>query len=396
MLTRLIGAETLIESEQWWQGPEWLSTEPCNWPKVQVFYDSILEVQDERKKEHHVLHTAEEKGPELLNLSSYSRIMRPLRVTTWMFRFIKNSRNRQERAGGPLTAEELEQAENYWIAKAQEAYRAEMGSAGGTRSTNSETALLKPFVNADGRESNKPLQRLPASKTEASLRTDRSAAGRARQPGRPLRGGGNFAGPLLVKASPSDQKAYIALFTCAVTRAVHLELVSNLTTEAFIMAFQRFTARRGLPSVAYTDNALTFKRAAKDLCGMWDVLRNPYFLDHCSQNRIKWRFIAERAAWWGGFWERMVQTVKRSLRVILGKNKFGFEEMTTIPQAVEAVVNSRPLAPVHDAPHEQEALTPAHFLSGGRLTALPSTSLENVPASRKGTSPDGGDTDEDY
>ncbi|XP_040066562.2 uncharacterized protein LOC120840217, partial [Ixodes scapularis] len=117
---------------------------------------------------------------------------------------------------------------------------------------------------------------------------------------------------------------------------------------------------------------------------MWDVLRNPHFLDHCSQNRIKWRFIAERAAWWGGFWERMVQTVKRSLRVILGKNKFGFEEMTTILQEVEAVVNSRPLAPVHDAPHEQEALTPAHFLGGGWLTALPSTSVENVPVSTRG------------
>lgn len=451
MLTRGISAETLIESEQWWQGPEWLSTEPCNWPKGQVFYDSIPEVQEERKKEHHVLHTAEVKGPELLNLSSYSRIMRPLRVTAWMFRFIKNSRNKQERAGGPLTAEELEQAENYWIVKAQEAYRAEMGTAGGTRSTNSETALLKPFVDADGRV--RVGGRLQNAQTDVTVRhplllppshpltelivndahrrtmhggvqdtlnevRERYWVPRVRQlarkvinrcnacrrarlrpasaPTAPLPEervnraapfevvGIDFAGPLLVKASPSDQKAYIALFTCAVTRAVHLELVSNLTTEAFIMAFQRFTARRGLPSVVYTDNALTFKKAAKDLCGMWDVLRNPHFLDHCSQNRIKWRFIAERAAWWGGFWERMVQTVKRSLRVILGKNKFGFEEMTTILQEVEAVVNSRPLAPVHDAPHEQEALTPAHFLSGGRLTALPSTSVENVPVSTRG------------
>lgn len=151
MLTRGISAETLINSEQWWQGPEWLSTEPCNWPKGQAFYDSLPEVQEERRKEHHVLHTAEEKGQELLNLSSYSRIMKPLRVTAWMLRFIKNSRNRQEQAWGSLTAEELEQAESYWIVRAQEAYRAGISTAGGTRSTNSETALLKPFVDVDGR-----------------------------------------------------------------------------------------------------------------------------------------------------------------------------------------------------------------------------------------------------
>lgn len=176
----------------------------------------------------------------------------------------------------------------------------------------------------------------------------------------------------------------IALFTSAVTRAIHLELVSNLSTEAFIMAFQRFTARRGLPSVVNSDNALTFKRAAKDLCGVWDVLTNRHFQDHCSVHRIKWKFIAERAAWWGGFWERMVQTVKRSLRNVLGRNKFSFEELTTMLHEVEAVVNSRPLAPVHDASHEQDALMPAHFLLGRRPTAFPSVNIEAIPGSARG------------
>lgn len=74
----------------------------------------------------------------------------------------------------------------------------------------------------------------------------------------------------------------------------------------------------------------------------------------------------------------MVQTVKRSLLAILGHNKFSFEEMTTILREVKAIVNSLPLTPIHDAPHEQLALTPAYFVSGKRLTALPSVNVEDT------------------
>lgn len=69
--------------------------------------------------------------------------------------------------------------------------------------------------------------------------------------------GVDFAGPLYTK--PNNEKAYIALFTCAVTRAVHLELVSCMSTEVFLLAFRRFISRRGVCSVIYSDNARTFK-----------------------------------------------------------------------------------------------------------------------------------------
>lgn len=74
-----------------------------------------------------------------------------------------------------------------------------------------------------------------------------------------------FAGPLYVKAQGSIKKSYIALFTCAVTRAIHLELVSDQSTENFLLALKRFTSRRGLCKVIYSDNAKTFKRADNDL-----------------------------------------------------------------------------------------------------------------------------------
>ena len=75
----------------------------------------------------------------------------------------------------------------------------------------------------------------------------------------------DFAGPLYVKVSGAFTKAYIALFTCAVTRAVNLELVSSQTTEHFLLVLKRFIARRGLCKAIYSDNAKTVKHADKDL-----------------------------------------------------------------------------------------------------------------------------------
>lgn len=82
----------------------------------------------------------------------------------------------------------------------------------------------------------------------------------------------DFTGPLFIKTKTSNEKSYIALVTCATTRAVHLELVSSLTTECFLLALRRFVARRGLPETTYGDNALTFKRASKGVQSLWKIL----------------------------------------------------------------------------------------------------------------------------
>ncbi|XP_038162876.1 uncharacterized protein LOC119797746 [Cyprinodon tularosa] len=183
--------------------------------------------------------------------------------------------------------------------------------------------------------------------------------------------GVDFAGPLYVKTQNSMTKAYIALFTCAVTRAVHLELVSDLSTENFLLALKRFVSRRGLCKVIYSDNAKTFKRADQDLKELWKGIKDPQLQEFFSEKGITWRFIAERAAWWGGFWERLVRSVKVILRKVLGRAKLGFEEVCTILAEAEAIINSRPLTYVHNDVDEPQPLTPSHFLVGQRLTCLP-------------------------
>ncbi|XP_064461641.1 uncharacterized protein LOC135371581 [Ornithodoros turicata] len=181
----------------------------------------------------------------------------------------------------------------------------------------------------------------------------------------------DLAGPVFFKGAVRDEKSYILLITCATTRAIHLELVSKMSTECFLLAFSRFIARRGIPKVIYTDNALTFKKASKDISIFCDTLQRQRFHDYCTEKMITWKFIMTYAPWWGGFWERLVKTVKGTLRKTLGRNRYGFEELTTILQQVEAVVNSRPLTYLGDCPEDLSPLTPAHFLTGKRLTCLP-------------------------
>ena len=123
----------------------------------------------------------------------------------------------------------------------------------------------------------------------------------------------DFAGPVYVKNSSCNNcqqdKVYIALFTCASTRALHLELVENMSAATFLQAFRRFTSRRGLPNKILTDNAKTFKSASKEVRMInesKDVIKR-YF---ANRRVTTWEFITEKAPWHGGFWERMVRSVK--------------------------------------------------------------------------------------
>ena len=99
---------------------------------------------------------------------------------------------------------------------------------------------------------------------------------------------------------PDNKKVYIALFTCAVSRAVHLELVTDLSTDTFLHAFGRFISRRGICNVIYSDNARTFKRAKQDLKYLWTLMKGKEMRELFTEKRISWRYIVERAVWWGG------------------------------------------------------------------------------------------------
>ncbi|XP_018577810.1 uncharacterized protein LOC108916094 [Anoplophora glabripennis] len=182
--------------------------------------------------------------------------------------------------------------------------------------------------------------------------------------------GTDFAGPLYIKEKEQIRKVYVMLITCVVTRAVHLELVPNISTECCLRGLRRFMARRGVPSVIYSDNAKSFKRSALELEEFNTILRGTDIHSFALKSRITWKFIVERAAWWGGFWERLVKTIKDSLKFNIGKAILGFDELQTVLTEVEAIVNSRPLTYIDDDPDNMCILTPEKFLIGDAVSNI--------------------------
>ena len=179
--------------------------------------------------------------------------------------------------------------------------------------------------------------------------------------------GVDFAGPLFVKGgNESESKVYLCLFTCCVTRAIHLDVVHNLSVE-FFRCLKRFIARRGLPRKIVSDNAKTFKSTARIIR---KLMNHPDIDRYLSDHRMIWSFNLERAPWWGGVFERLIRSVKRCLKKVIGRAKLTHEELITVVTEVEMIVNSRPLSYVSQEDSE-EPITPSHLLIGRRVLSLP-------------------------
>lgn len=160
-----------------------------------------------------------------------------------------------------------------------------------------------------------------------------------------------------------------------------MELVSDLSTEAYLLTLKRFISRRGKPAVIYSDNG-------KNFVGLMNEFSK--FLDNCSDEikeyvasqSIEFKMIPPYASHFGGFWEAGIRSCKQCLRRVVGDTHLTFEEFSTVLAQVESILNSRPLSPMSTDPKDLNPLTPAHFLVGRPLTAPVSADLQNVPANR--------------
>ena len=193
--------------------------------------------------------------------------------------------------------------------------------------------------------------------------------------------GVDFAGPLYIRNLGKVQsKAWIVLYTCCVTRAIHLELVSDMSVHTFILSFKRFSSRRSLPALMILDNGKTFIAAARIIKR---VLSNPQVHKFFHGIGIEWRFNVPRAPWWGGLFERLMRSTKRCLRKVLGWSKFSYEELLTILAEIEMVLNSRPLTYV-TTDDSDEPFTPSHLLVGQRLMNFPDHLVVNHEVDSEG------------
>ncbi|XP_062541892.1 uncharacterized protein LOC134209885 [Armigeres subalbatus] len=181
-------------------------------------------------------------------------------------------------------------------------------------------------------------------------------------------------------------KCYLCLFVCLACKAVHIEVVMDLTSDAFIAALRRFTARRGRPVLILCDNATNFVGARRQLYELHNIFRQDQFQDRVSTeaalDSIEFKFIPARSPNFGGLWEAAVKSVKGHMRRVIGNRMLKCDEMQTVVAQIEACLNSRPLTPMSNDPTDLEVLTPGHFLIQRPLTAVPELSLSELPENR--------------
>ena len=186
--------------------------------------------------------------------------------------------------------------------------------------------------------------------------------------------GVDFTGALYVRNSNGEMKVYICLFTCAVTRAIHLEVVTDMSVETFLLALRRFSSRRSTPNTMISDNASTYQAAADELKQLFS---SPLLSDALSQRGIDWKFIPKRAPWFGGFWERLIGLTKLSLKKILGRTFTTLPVLQTLVIEVEAMLNDRPLTYLSSDITDPQPLTPSHLIYGQRIVMLPHLMCED-------------------
>lgn len=157
----------------------------------------------------------------------------------------------------------------------------------------------------------------------------------------------DYAGPIKLHKSKgrgvATDKGYILLFVCMASKAMHIEVVGDQTTDSFLGALERFISHRGMVTEIRSDNGSTFHGADSDLHSLLVEAKPtfhaaPRFL---ATKGITWRFIPLKAPHFGGLWEAGIKSAKTLSKKIFGQRILTYEEMSTLTARVEIALNCR-------------------------------------------------------
>ena len=177
-------------------------------------------------------------------------------------------------------------------------------------------------------------------------------------------------------------KAWGALFTCATVRAVHLEIVQDLSTQSFLQALCHFVSHHGWPSTFISDNGKSFIRTKRELRKLFaegiKAISNFAVL-----HKIQWKFTTPHSPHQGGLYKSLMKQTKQSLCVTIGSQVLSWNKMLTVFAEEESLINSRPLGYLSSDPNNPQPLTPNHLLLGLASPCVPQGPFKDSANPRK-------------
>lgn len=437
-------------SSIWWHGPSFLSS------NGEIAPDQIqklpIDTAPEKRKNIKVFHIIEPKQNDLLiKFENYNRL---LYFTCMALRWLNRIQQKHTNVSGPITATEMQTAENRWILLIQLhhfGYEIHRLKNKGDLPKNSILIKLTPFVDEkgylrmNGRVGNAELLQqktsiiLPSNSRFTMLiirqvHQEQALHGGVQLTLRTLRErfwiiharnqvskvvnncmvcyrtkkrllkqrmadlpsfrteqakpftfvGVDYAGPFNIKTGSLRNsplmKGHIALFICLTTKAIHLELACDESTEEFIMVLENFIARRRIPSVIYSDNGRNFVGAENEIHRLYDqMLSQTNNLTRMLANkRITFKRLPARASHMAGIWERAVGMVKYHIKRVMKDTKLTSRQFEHVLKQIECCLNSRPLWAHTPNADDIEIVTPSHFWNFEPSNTLPQPDISHI------------------
>ena len=185
----------------------------------------------------------------------------------------------------------------------------------------------------------------------------------------------DYFGPVLIKQGRNELKRYGCIFTCLATRAIHLEVAEDLTTEAFLMAYRRFLALTGEATrVMFSDNGSNFVGAYAELRRGLTRLNKNRITASMACRGVNWKFNPPLASHQGGIWESMIRLVRKTMVSLMEDERLRTltdKGLETLFREVQLILNSRPITRVSSDPSDPRALSPLSILTGYLDPVLP-------------------------
>ncbi|XP_062611017.1 uncharacterized protein LOC134272834, partial [Saccostrea cucullata] len=163
-----------------------------------------------------------------------------------------------------------------------------------------------------------------------------------------------------------NNKRWAALFTCLCTRAVHIEVLEEMSTSSFINALKRFITIRGNVKIIRSDRGTNFIGTVNTLHLNCVNVEDTTAKSYLEEKGITWIFNSPHSSHMGGVWERMIKTARRILDALLldsSTKNLTHEVLVTFLAEVSAIINSRPITVISTDPENPIILSPALLLT---------------------------------